>query len=356
MQVDDASPTERRVLPAPTADAPTVDTNRDGSLPPESPMDRAHVRTPTTINGARPRERPSTAAATGGDGPGQVQRRTDAARSDLRQTKPVDSARDTREPAATRADPGAAPIDTAGASVDQVEAVEAQPSEPTRPEQPDARRETADGVRRSTGGSEGGRPRTDPSDDRVDRHEPAARGSVQRCAIVVGRSGPRAEFQVVLVDGPGEGPPLARSPAFRIPRSGVIADRGEARTAHSALVTQLNGAGWELESVGAEWHKAVFVRDEPDEAARRLEHCAIASGRNGRDVRFEALQLDDYGNARRLAASPSFTLRPLTPLRPTDEARAMHAMLVGYLQRQGWEVDESASDDWFGTRLRRSRT
>jgi hypothetical protein len=183
-----------------------------------------------------------------------------------------------------------------------------------------------------------------------------SRRPVQQCAIVCDRSGPTAEFHLVPLDESGNGPPVTRSQSFAVSPSGAIADRGEARAAHDTLVSRLSAAGWRLEAHGTDWYEAVFTRDAPDELARRVDQCVVACRRHAREARFEALQLDDYGNATRLAASPAFGVRRLGSVRPTDEARAMHTALVGYLQRLGWEIQETSADEWFATALQRSRT
>jgi hypothetical protein len=114
--------------------------------------------------------------------------------------------------------------------------------------------------------------------------------------------------------------------------------------------------GWRHEESGGDWYEAVFVRDLPDGAANGGLRGAVVCRRLGREARFEAVQLDDYGNATRLAASPPFSVRRRGSLRPTSEARALHDALVRYLRRLGWETDQPSDCDWYATPLRRERS
>jgi hypothetical protein len=177
---------------------------------------------------------------------------------------------------------------------------------------------------------------------------------LQRCAIVLRRSGATARFEVVAVEGHSRnGPPTARSPSFVISPAGAVSNDRRARTAHDALVTQLSAVGWRREESRGDWYEAVFLRDLADEGANSVDHATVVCRRLGREARFEAVQLDDYGNAMRLAASPPFSVRRRGSVRPTSEARALHDALVRYLQRLGWETDQPSVGEWFSASLRR---
>ena len=187
---------------------------------------------------------------------------------------------------------------------------------------------------------------------------PAAtpRRPLQRCAIVAHRSGQTARFAVVPVVADSPGPPTAWSQSFAVSRAGDISNGRRARRAHDALVARLAAVGWRQEDSGEDWYDAAFVRDMPDRSGSSVNHAAVVCRHLGRDARFEAVQLDDYGTATRLAASPTFSTRRLGSVRPTSEARALHAALVRYLRRLGWEADQPPDGDWYATPLTRERS
>jgi hypothetical protein len=179
---------------------------------------------------------------------------------------------------------------------------------------------------------------------------------LQRCAIVCHRSGPTAQFAVVAVEGDSrDGPRTAWSPSFAVSPAGAVSHDRRARTAHDALVAQLAAVGWRQEESGGDWYEAVFVRDLPDGSGTSVDRATVVCGRLGREARFEAVQLDDYGNPTRLAASPPFSTGRRGTVRPTTEARALHDVLVRYLRRLGWEADQP-SGDWYATPLARERS
>jgi hypothetical protein len=179
---------------------------------------------------------------------------------------------------------------------------------------------------------------------------------LQRCVIVCHRTGPTARFAVVAVEGDSrDGPPTARSPSFAVSPARAVSRDRRARTAHDALVAQLAAVGWRQEDSGEEWYEAVFVRDIPERSGNSV-NAAVVCRRLGNEARFEAIQLDDYGNATRLAASPPFSARRRGSARPTAEARALHAALVRYLRRLGWEADQSPDGDWYATPLTREQS
>jgi hypothetical protein len=182
------------------------------------------------------------------------------------------------------------------------------------------------------------------------------RQPLQRCAIVSHRSGQTARFAVVpVVTDSRVGPPTAWSRSFAVSRAGDVSNDRRARRAHDALVAQLAAVGWRQEDSGEEWYEAVFVRDIPERSGNSV-NAAVVCRRLGNEARFEAIQLDDYGNATRLAASPPFSARRRGSARPTAEARALHAALVRYLRRLGWEADQSPDGDWYATPLKREQS
>lgn len=183
------------------------------------------------------------------------------------------------------------------------------------------------------------------------------RQPLQRCAIVFHRSGQTGRFAVVPVVADSRvGPPTAISRSFAFSRAGDVSNNRRARSAHDALVAQLSAVGWRQEESGKEWFEAVFVRDIPERSGSRVDHAAVVCRRLGDEARFEAIQLDDYGNAARLAASPTFSARRRGSVRPTAEARALHAALVRYLQRLGWDADQPPDGDWYATPLTREQS
>jgi hypothetical protein len=108
-----------------------------------------------------------------------------------------------------------------------------------------------------------GRARGRPERPRIARPILARGPRLDRCAIVIARSGTHAEFHVVAVRGAGRGL-IGRSPPFDVPRSGPIPDDGPARAAHDVLMAQLQANGWR--PVGAEpsaWYRAQLVRARP---------------------------------------------------------------------------------------------
>jgi hypothetical protein len=182
------------------------------------------------------------------------------------------------------------------------------------------------------------------------------RRPLQRCAIVAHRSGQTARFAVVAVDGDSrDGPPTAWSPSFAVSRAGAISNDRRARSAHDALVAQLAAVGWRQEESGGDWYEAVFVRHLSDRSGSSVNRATVVCRRLGREARFEAVQLDDYGNATNLAASPTFSARRRGSVRPTSEARALHDAIVRYLRRLGWEADQPPDGDWYATPLTRER-
>jgi hypothetical protein len=108
-----------------------------------------------------------------------------------------------------------------------------------------------------------GRARARPEGPRIARSVLTSGPRLERCAIVIARSGTRADFRVVAVRGAGRGL-IGRSPPFDVPRSGPIPNDGPARAAYDVLLAQLQANGWRL--VAAEpsaWYRAQFVRARP---------------------------------------------------------------------------------------------
>jgi hypothetical protein len=192
-----------------------------------------------------------------------------------------------------------------------------------------------------------------PNQDPAAELSSAHRRRVEPREAVSRRSGESIELNVVPVEVSSARSRLARSRSFAFSAREAIIDRGRARAAFGSLVARFAAAGWRHEIRGTEWYEGVFVRDAPDEAAGRAERCVVRCRRSRGEARFEALRHDEFGNVVRLAASPSFAVRRLLRVRPTDEARAMHGALVGYLQRLGWEISEPSASEWFATALRR---
>lgn len=90
----------------------------------------------------------------------------------------------------------------------------------------------------------------------------------EACAIVLARSGTRAEFQVVTRRGARRAV-ISRSPPFDAPPSGPVADAGPARAAHAVLMAQLQANGWQVSGPQpAPWYRAQLAREQ---AAARHE-------------------------------------------------------------------------------------
>jgi hypothetical protein len=82
------------------------------------------------------------------------------------------------------------------------------------------------------------------------------------CAIVLARSGTRAEFQVVTGRGARRAV-IGRSPPFDVPSSGPVADAGLARAAHDVLMAQLQANGWQVSGPQpAPWYRAQLAREQ----------------------------------------------------------------------------------------------
>jgi len=184
-----------------------------------------------------------------------------------------------------------------------------------------------------------------PNQDPAAESSSARRRRVEPREVVSGRSGGSTEFNVVPEELSSARSHSAQSRSVALNAREAISDRGRTRGAFGSLVDRVAAAGWRHQIRGAEWYEGVFVRDAPDEAAGRAEHCVVRCRRSRGEARFEALRHDEFGKVVRLAASPSFAVRRLLPVRPTDEARAMHGALVGYLQRVGWEISERSASE-----------
>ncbi len=86
-----------------------------------------------------------------------------------------------------------------------------------------------------------------------------------------------------------------------------------------------------------------------------VDRCIVACRRRGKKARFEAIEVAEGGDGTRVAASPLFAVRRSGRVKAKGEAPAMHAALVAYLQRRGWEAEASAGEDWFSTGFSRPR-
>jgi hypothetical protein len=303
----------------------------------EGPQQSGDTRTPLPNRGQRPApsmRRPQRAVRSEADPPTSPPDRAEAAT----RFGPADRAQDPKDSAAVRppsSEPGA------------------------RSPQPAKPRHELIGTRRGprSGASAGDPPSARPPE--VRRADPATPATKQRteahparrCAIVCHRSGSTARFHVVAVEGETrDGPPIVRSQPFAVSPAGAMTDDRRARAAHDALVARLRAVGWRDVDTEGEWFESEFIRDVD------VDSCTVACLHVGREARFEAVQVDDYGNAIRLASSPAFSARRFGAVRPTSEARAMHDGLVRYLQRLGWTIDEASGEDWYSTVLKRARS
>jgi hypothetical protein len=172
--------------------------------------------------------------------------------------------------------------------------------------------------------------------DSVGTPRPVGLRRPDRCAIVYKSSGRHGEFQVVVTDTDGSRRPVARSPAFRAPRSGPLRRRGPAQVAYELLVSRLEACGWRsLDTKGA-WHEVDFLRFRG--AAMRGRHALVTVVREAGRARFVAEELDTYGTSSPLVLSDPFRARRLRGVRPSREAKAALEQLVRRMESNGWKV------------------
>lgn len=157
-----------------------------------------------------------------------------------------------------------------------------------------------------------------------------------RCAIVYKGSDRHGEFQVVVTDTDGSTRPVARSPAFRAPRSGPPRRRGPARVAYELLVARLEACGWRsLDPKGA-WHELEFLRFRG--SVMRGRRALVTVVREPGRARFVAEELDTYGSPTPLMHSDPFRARRRRAVRPSGQAKAALEQLVGCMESDGWTV------------------
>jgi hypothetical protein len=159
-----------------------------------------------------------------------------------------------------------------------------------------------------------------------------------RCAIVYKGSGPGryGEFQVVVTDTDGSRTSVARSPAFRAPRSGPLRRRGAAWVAYELLVSRLEACGWRSLDPNGPWHELEFLRFRG--SVMRGRRALVTLVRDGGRARFVAEELDTYGTPTPLMLSEPFRARRLRAVRPSQEAKAALEQLVRRMESTGWTV------------------
>jgi hypothetical protein len=170
-----------------------------------------------------------------------------------------------------------------------------------------------------------------------------------RCAIVYKGSPRFGEFQVVVAETTASCRSVARSPAFRVPRSRALRRWGAARFAHALLVRRLEACGWWKVDSGGAWHELRFLRARP--ARIHTVRSLITVAREAGQARFVAEQLDPYGNPTPLVVSRPFSAHRFLPVRPSRQAKAALDELVSCMASERWEVAESVGNDWYAISL-----